>query len=112
MKVKWVQKTIINHADISRGRNHTQNVPGYIFALFALNLATAQIKTHTYILYMSPSMEQKSKIAHKKPSKFALNVHAWKLPLLQHHNLYLKCIGCNTTFKGQCKTVIQVFAVQ
>ena len=42
--------------------------------IFALNLATAKIKTLEYILYMSPSMEQqKSKIANKKTSEFTLN---------------------------------------
>ena len=45
----------------------------FIFALFGLNLATAKIKTCEYILYMSPSMEQKSKIANKKLSESALN---------------------------------------
>ena len=38
----------------------------FIFVLFALNLASAKIKTREYILYMSPSMEQKSKIVNKE----------------------------------------------
>ena len=34
--------------------------------IFAVARFSAKIKTHKYILYMSPSMEQKSKIANKK----------------------------------------------
>ena len=50
--------------------------------IFALNLAPAKIKTRKYILYMSPSMEQKSKIAKKETSE---NVHA-EITTFKVHN--------------------------
>lgn len=56
--------------------------------IFALNLATAKIKTREYILYMSPSMEQKSKIANKKTSKFALNWLTAKMYTRGNYHFY------------------------
>ena len=58
--------------------------------IFALNLATAKIKTREYVLYMSPSMEQKSKIANKKPSEFALNWLTAKIYTCENYHFYSK----------------------
>ena len=52
---------------------------------------------------MSPSVEQKSKIANKKTSEFALNWLTAKMYTRGNYHFYsitictLKCIGCNTT---------------
>ena len=56
--------------------------------LFALNLATAKIKTCEYILYMSPSMEQKSKIANKKKANLLKNLLTTKMYTRRNDHIY------------------------
>ena len=72
------------------------------FALFALKLATTKIKTSKYILYMSPSMEQKSKITNKKTSKLALNWLTAKMYMRGYYHFYIFV----TIFRNMRNTLI------
>ena len=71
--------------------------------IFALDLATAKIKTREYILYMSSSMERKSKIANKKTSEFALNWLTTKMYTCENYHFY-------STIKWKCLCYINFHA--
>ena len=79
----------------------------FIFVLFALNLATAKIKTHEYVLYMSPSMEQKSKITNKKTIEFALNWLTLKMYTGGNYPFYSKSL--RATQQQKCWPYFAVF---
>ena len=68
--------------------------------IFALNLATAKTKTREHILYMSPSMEQKSKIANKKTSELALNWLTAKIYMRGNYHFIMHSLSLSPTHPG------------